>query len=226
MSKENQKNKTEEAQKVKAEANAENDTLKDGQAAEEQAAEKASSESEKKTEDSSKEESSEKTEGESKEEKEETPEEKIAKLEAENAELKDQLLRRAADFDNYRKRMIKEKQETYDYANSALLADLLDSLDNFDRTVDAAATATDPKSIADGIKMINSNLVKMLEDKYGLVGYGAEGEDFNPDEHEAIGRIEDEGAEKETLAQVYLKGYKLKDRIIRHAKVMVKVPKA
>lgn len=226
MSKENQKNETEEAQKVKAEANTENDTLKDGQAAEEQAAEKASSESEKKAEDSSKEESSEKTEGESKEEKEETPEEKIAKLEAENAELKDQLLRRAADFDNYRKRMIKEKQETYDYANSALLADLLDSLDNFDRTVDAAATATDPKSIADGIKMINSNLVKMLEDKYGLVGYGAEGEDFNPDEHEAIGRIEDEGAEKETLAQVYLKGYKLKDRIIRHAKVMVKVPKA
>lgn len=160
------------------------------------------------------------------EEKEQTPEEKIAALEAEVADLKDQLLRRAADFDNYRKRMIKEKQETYDYANSALLADLLDSLDNFDRTVDAAATATDPKSIADGIKMINSNLVKMLEDKYGLVGYGAEGDEFNPDEHEAIGRMEDDGAEKETLAQVYLKGYKLKDRVIRHAKVMVKVPKA
>ena len=226
MSKENQKNETEETQKVKAESNAENDTLKDGEAAEGGAAEKTSSESEKKAEDSSKEESSEKTEGESKEEKEETPEEKIAKLEAENADLKDQLLRRAADFDNYRKRMIKEKQETYDYANSALLADLLDSLDNFDRTVDAAATATDPKSIADGIKMINSNLVKMLEDKYGLVGYGAEGDEFNPDEHEAIGRMEDEGAEKETLAQVYLKGYKLKDRVIRHAKVMVKVPKA
>ena len=227
MSKENQKNETEETQKVKAESNAENDTLKDGEAAEGESAEKASSESEQKAEDSNSEESSENAEGESKsEEKEETPEEKIAKLEAENADLKDQLLRRAADFDNYRKRMIKEKQETYDYANSALLADLLDSLDNFDRTVDAAATATDPKSIADGIKMINSNLVKMLEDKYGLVGYGAEGEDFNPDEHEAIGRMEVEGAEQETLAQVYLKGYKLKDRIIRHAKVMVKVPKA
>ena len=227
MSKENQKKEEEETQKVQAEGNAANDTLKDGEATENQTADQASSESTNKAEDSNSEESSEKNEGESKsEEKEETPEEKIAKLEAENADLKDQLLRRAADFDNYRKRMIKEKQETYDYANSALLADLLDSLDNFDRTVDAAATATDPKSIADGIKMINSNLVKMLEDKYGLVGYGAEGEDFNPDEHEAIGRIEDEGAEKETLAQVYLKGYKLKDRIIRHAKVMVKVPKA
>ena len=227
MSKENQKNETEEIQKVKAESNAEKNTLKEGEAAEGEATEKASSESEQKAEDSNSEESSENTEGESKsEEKEETPEEKIAKLEAENADLKDQLLRRAADFDNYRKRMIKEKQETYDYANSALLADLLDSLDNFDRTVDAAATATDPKSIADGIKMINSNLVKMLEDKYGLVGYGAEGDEFNPDEHEAIGRMEDDGAEKETLAQVYLKGYKLKDRVIRHAKVMVKVPKS
>lgn len=159
-------------------------------------------------------------------EKAETPEEKLAALEKENAELKDQLLRRAADFDNYRKRMIKEKQETYDYANAALLGDLLDSLDNFDRTIDAAKDAKDAKSIADGIRMINGNLVKMLEDKYGLVGYGKEGDDFNPDEHEAIGRAEDENAEKETLAQVYLKGYKLKDKVIRHAKVMVKVPKA
>ena len=161
----------------------------------------------------------------SEEKKEETPEEKIAALEAEVADLKDQLLRRAADFDNYRKRMIKEKQETYDYANAALLSDLLDSLDNFDRTLDAAKDATDAKSIADGIRMINNNLVKMLEDKYGLCGYGSEGDEFNPDEHEAIGRMEDENADKETLDQVYLKGYKLKDRIIRHAKVMVKVPK-
>jgi len=162
----------------------------------------------------------------SEEKKELTPEEKIAALEKENADLKDQLLRRAADFDNYRKRMMKEKQDTYDYANAGLLADLLDSLDNFDRTIDAAKDAKDAKSIADGIKMINKALVKMLEDKYGLVGYGKEGDEFNPDEHEAIGRMEDEKAKKETLAQVYLKGYKLKDKVIRHAKVMVKVPKA
>ena len=161
----------------------------------------------------------------SEEKKELTPEEKIAALEKENADLKDQLLRRAADFDNYRKRMMKEKQETYDYANAGLLGDLLDSLDNFDRTIDAAKDAKDAKSIADGIKMINKALVKMLEDKYGLVGYGKEGDEFNPDEHEAIGRMEDEKAKKETLAQVYLKGYKLKDKVIRHAKVMVKVPK-
>lgn len=159
------------------------------------------------------------------EKKELTPEEKIAELEKENADLKDQLLRRAADFDNYRKRMIKEKQETFDYANANLLADLLDSLDNFDRTVDAGATATDVKSVVEGIKMVNSNLVKMLESKYGLSSYGAEGDEFDPDVHEAIGRVEEEGIEKETLKQVYLKGYKLKDKVIRNAKVMVSVPK-
>ena len=159
------------------------------------------------------------------EEKESTLEEKYAALEKENADLKDQLLRRAADFDNYRKRMIKEKAETAEYANANLLADLLESLDNFDRTVEASATATDVNSVVEGIKMINSNLVKMLEDKYGLNGYGKEGDEFNPDEHEAIGRIE-EDVEKETLKQVYLKGYKLKDKIIRNAKVMVSVPKA
>lgn len=160
----------------------------------------------------------------SQEEKELTPEEKIAELEKENADLKDQLLRRAADFDNYRKRMMKEKQETFDYANANLLSDLLDSLDNFDRTLEAADTAKDVKSVTEGIRMINKSLVKMLEDKYGLVSFGKEGDDFNPDEHEAIGRTEDEKAKKETLMQVYLKGYKLKEKIIRHAKVMVKVP--
>ncbi|MCR5613121.1 nucleotide exchange factor GrpE [Treponema sp.] len=177
------------------------------------------------------EESKDASDNETKEEVKEEPEEltdaeKIEQLTKENADLKDQLLRRAADFDNYRKRMIKEKQETFDYANANLLADLLDSLDNFDRTVEAGATATDVKSVVEGVKMVNSNLVKMLESKYGLTSYAAEGDEFDPDIHEAIGRVEEEGKDKETLKQVYLKGYKLKDKVIRNAKVMVSVPKA
>ncbi len=172
------------------------------------------------------EDSSEKTEAPAEEPKEPTPEEKIEQLEKENADLKDQLLRRAADFDNYRKRMIKEKQDTFDYANANLLADLLESLDNFDRTLEASATATDVKAIVDGIKMVNGSLVAMLENKYGLTSYAVEGDEFDPDVHEAIGRVEEEGKEKETLKQVYLKGYKLKDKVIRNAKVMVSVPKA
>ena len=153
-----------------------------------------------------------------------TAEEKIAALEKENSELKDQLLRRMADFDNYRKRMIKEKQDAYDYANTALLQDLLESLDNLERTVDAAQKANDAKAIADGVKIISSSLVGMLEGKYNLTSFGAAGDDFNPDMHEAIGSSQ-EDVEKPLLKEVYLKGYKLKDRVIRNAKVMVSMPK-
>lgn len=156
-------------------------------------------------------------------EKEPSDAEKLAALEKENADLKDQLLRRAADFDNYRKRMLKEKQDTFDYANAALLGDLLESLDNFDRTVEAAANAKDVKSIADGVKMINRNLVKMLEDKYNLVSYGKPGDAFNPDEHEAL-RSEEGTVKEPEIKEVYLKGYKLKEKVIRHAKVMVTMP--
>ena len=164
------------------------------------------------------------TESDAESEKELTPEEKIAALEAENAKLKEEVLRRAADFENYRKRAIQEKQEAFDYANTNLLKDLLESLDNFDRTVEAAATATDPKSIAEGVSMINKSLISMLENKYNLVGYGAAGDAFDPDIHEAIGKADEDVAEP-TLKAVYLKGYKLKERVIRHAKVMVSMPK-
>ena len=160
-------------------------------------------------------------EGEAKGEK--TPEERITELEKENADLKDQLLRRAADFDNYRKRMMQEKQDAFDYGNANLLKDLLDSLDNFDRTLEASKDAKDAKSIADGIKMINKSLVSMLENKYNLVAFGKEGDAFDPDLHEAIGMQEGK-VKKEELAAVYLKGYKLKDKVIRHAKVMVVKP--
>lgn len=159
------------------------------------------------------------------EEKKLSPEEKIAELEKQVEDLKNQALYKAAENDNWRKRMMQQKDEAVAYANASLLGDLLDSLDNFDRTLDAAKDAKDAKSIADGIKMVNKNLVTMLESKYGLKSFGKEGDEFNPDEHEAIGRVEDESAKNETLKQVYLKGYKLNDKIIRHAKVMVSIPK-
>ncbi|MCH5295894.1 MAG: nucleotide exchange factor GrpE, partial [Treponema sp.] len=92
----------------------------------------------------------------------------IESLTAERDDYKDKYLRSAADFQNLRKRSIQEKQEAFDYGNAALLKDLLDSLDNFDRTVEAAGSATDAKSIADGVRMINKSLVSMLEAKYNL----------------------------------------------------------
>lgn len=159
------------------------------------------------------------------EEKPKTPEERIAELEAEVKDLKTQALYKAAETDNWRKNMLKQKDDAVAYANENLLRDLLDSLDNFDRTVEAAETATDVKSIADGVKMISKSLTSLLENKYNLVPFGKEGEDFDPELHEAIGSTEGD-VDKEKLKQVYLKGYKLKDRVIRHAKVMVEKPKA
>jgi molecular chaperone GrpE len=156
---------------------------------------------------------------------EESPEQIIARLQEENAALKDQYLRKAADFDNYRKRTVREKQEAYDYANEKLLTDLVTILDNFDRALEAAPKTEEGKTDAftDGIRMINKQLTGLLESKYNLSCYGVKGEAFNHDIHEAIGKTEAPVAEP-VLAEVYLKGYMLKDRVIRPAKVMVNMP--
>lgn len=159
---------------------------------------------------------------------EQTPEQQIEALQKENAELKDQYLRKCADFDNYRKRMLREKQEAFDYANTNLLTDLIAVLDDFDRALAAGQAAKDGKEadlkpVVDGIKMINKQLRGLLEAKYNLSTYGEKGDAFDHDLHEAIASNPAPVAEP-VCAEVYLKGYKLKDRVIRPAKVMVNMP--
>lgn len=159
---------------------------------------------------------------------EETVEEKLAELEKANAELKDQYLRKCADFDNYRKRMMKEKQDAFDYANTNILTDLVAILDDFDRALAAGVESdgsakADLSPVVDGIKMINKQLRGLLEAKYNLSCYGVAGDLFDHDIHEAIAKVEGAVAEP-TLSEVYLKGYKLKERVIRPAKVMVTMP--
>ena len=154
-----------------------------------------------------------------------TSEERIAELEAQIEQMKKDALYKAAENDNWRKRMMQQKEEAVAYANESLLNDLLDSLDNFDRTLEAAKDAKEAKPIVEGITLTKKSLVSLLENKYNLVAFGQEGDDFDPEIHEAIGMQEGD-VEKEQLLQVYLKGYKLKDRVIRHAKVMVIKPKA
>jgi len=160
--------------------------------------------------------------------KEPTPEQQIADLQKENAELKDQYLRKCADFENYRKRMFREKQEAFDYANTNLLTDLIAVLDDFDRALAAGVTpegesVADLKPVVDGIKIINKQMRGLLEAKYNLSVYGEKGDLFNHDLHEAIATNQGPVAEP-ICAEVYLKGYKLKDRVIRPAKVMVQMP--
>jgi len=147
-------------------------------------------------------------------------------LEKKNAELQDQYLRKAADFDNYRKRMIREKQEAVDFANTNLLVDLVQILDDFDRAIDAGQqeSGSTVAAFADGIKIIRGQLSSMLETKYELTYYVAKGQGFDPTIHEAIGTVVSSEITEPTVAQEFVKGYRLKDRVIRLAKVMVSMP--
>ena len=151
---------------------------------------------------------------------------KIATLETKCRELQDQYLRKAADFDNYRKRMIKEKQEAIDYANTNLLSDLLQILDDFDRAIEAGKKAGEESAAAfmQGVVMIRSGLLTLLESKYGLQYYEAQGQVFNPDIHEAVATNPSAEVTEPTVGAELQKGYKLKERVLRPAKVMVLMP--
>lgn len=150
---------------------------------------------------------------------------KLASLEAKCRELQDQYLRKAADFDNYRKRMIKEKQEAIDYANTNLLSDLLQILDDFDRAIEAGKKAgEDAAAFMQGVMMIRSGLLTLLESKYGLQYYEVQGLVFNPEIHEAVATNPSAEVTEPTVGAELQKGYKLKERILRPAKVMVLMP--
>ena len=152
--------------------------------------------------------------------------EKLTSLEAKCRELQDQYLRKAADFDNYRKRMIREKQEAIDYANTNLISDLLLILDDFDRAIEAGKKAGEESAAAfmQGVVMIRNGLSSLLESKYGLQYYEVQGKVFNPDIHEAVATNPSAEVTEPTVGAELQKGYKLKERILRPAKVMVLMP--
>jgi molecular chaperone GrpE len=158
--------------------------------------------------------------------KEQTPEEKIAVLEAQIAEVKDQYLRKAAEFENFRKRMNREKQEAIDFANQSLLVDIIQILDDFERALKSAETSQDFASFYEGIGMIEKRLSSQLEHKWGLKRFDSAGERFDPNRHEAI-MMEKSGDITEPVVQEdFIKGYSLKDRVVRSAKVKVLMPES
>ena len=156
-----------------------------------------------------------------------SPEKRIEELEAICRDWQDQYLRKAADFENYRKRMIREKQEAIDYANSNLLLDLVQVLDDFDRAIDAGKTQggeSSKNAFVEGVVMIKNQMVSMLSSKYGLSYYPAKGEAFDPNLHEAVSMIQSPDVKEAVVGEELQKGYKLKERVIRHSKVMVLMP--
>jgi molecular chaperone GrpE len=153
-----------------------------------------------------------------------TPEETIIELEAQLAECRDQLLRKAAEFENFRKRMNQEKQNAIEYANQSLLLDIIPIIDDFERAITAGETSTDIKSFLEGVKMIEKRFTGQLESKWGLKRFDSAGQPFDPNTHEAL-MMEKSADVKEAIVQEDLiKGYMLKDRVIRAAKVKVLMP--
>ena len=132
-------------------------------------------------------------------------------------ELNDKVMRQMAEFENFRKRSDKEKTQMYDMGAKSILEKILPVVDNFERGLDAA---TDGDSFADGMKMIYKQLMTSLEEA-GVKEIEAEGEEFNPDYHNAVMHVEDEELGENVVVEVLQKGYMYNDTVLRHAMVKV-----
>ncbi len=135
----------------------------------------------------------------------------------------ERLLRTTADFDNFKKRAAREKIESAQYASSSLLQKLLPVLDNFEMALSAASTAKEGDKLASlqsGVAMIHQQLKSALADT-GLEEIDAAGKPFDPNIHEAISQQESKTVAEGTVLQQVRKGYRLKERLLRPATVIV-----
>ncbi|MDY3759849.1 MAG: nucleotide exchange factor GrpE [Eubacteriales bacterium] len=163
-----------------------------------------------------KKEKKEKKEAKKEEKKEENSE--AAKESEELAKAKDMFVRLAADFDNYKKRAAAEKTALRGVVVADTVQMMLPILDNLERAVDAAAEENSP--LKDGVVMV-LNQAKTSFENFGITSFGERGEKFDPEIHNAIMTCRDDELEPDTIAKVLQKGYKINDRIIRHALVQV-----
>lgn len=136
--------------------------------------------------------------------------------------LNDSFLRLQADFSNYKRRVEKDKQSIYQFANEKLVLELLDVIDNFERAFSSANEAEEKEGFYEGVVMVYKQLMEILE-KNGLEEIEAKDEKFDPNLHHAVMQEENDEYEEETVIDVFQKGYKLKDKVIRPS--MVKVAK-
>ena len=148
------------------------------------------------------------------------PETEAQKLRTELEHVRDVYLRKLAEFDNYRKRVEKERAESRQMAAEDVVRDLLPVLDNFERALQHGDS--DAGAFRQGVEMIAKQLWDTIE-RRGVVEIEAEGKIFNPEVHEAVQRVEDSGKPPGTIAFVMLKGYTCGDRLIRPALVGVAV---
>jgi molecular chaperone GrpE len=144
----------------------------------------------------------------------------LATLRREIADLRDRSMRTLADFDNFRKRTDRERQETRRYALLEPLREFLPIADNLDRALSAGGAAEDLKR---GVEMIARQMQDLLR-RFGVREVPAAGEVFNPAVHEAVARTESDTVAVPTVAEELVRGYTLHDRLLRPAMVKVAVP--
>lgn len=143
----------------------------------------------------------------------------LQKAEESISNLTDRLMRTAAEFDNFKKRSAREKDEVYSVAVCETIAKLLPVLDNLDRAVAASEDSGDAGSVLDGVKMVK----KQFEDALGDIGVApidAVGSPFDPEKHNAVMTAESEQPEN-TVLEEFMKGYVYKDKVVRHSMVKV-----
>lgn len=139
-------------------------------------------------------------------------------------QLRDQLLRKAAEFDNYRKRTEKEFVEHLQNANAKLITDLLPVLDNQDRALSTNKNSEDYKALFEslhkGSELIRQKFFDVLK-SYGLKPIEALNQEFDPEKHDAMMQMEVKNKKSNIVVEEYLKGYELNGKVIRHAQVVV-----
>ena len=147
-------------------------------------------------------------------------EEEVKKLREEIFMQKESYLRLAAEFDNYKKLMNRETDNRIRSSIENIILEMLPVLDDLDRTLAAVPEEKQSSSILDGVKMIRNNMKKTLE-KFGVHEIESVGKEFDVEYHEAMMMVKDENYPSDMVVQEHQKGYKLQDRVIRHAKVSV-----
>jgi molecular chaperone GrpE len=149
------------------------------------------------------------------------PADELADLRNERGALQDRLLRQAAEFDNYRKRIDRERRESAQYAAVDFVQDLLPVIDDFERALQTDAPGAE--SYRQGLEIIHRTLMEMLR-KRGVTPIDAVGTDFDPQVHQAVAYEEAADRREGEVMEQFTRGYRLGDKLIRPA--MVKVAKA
>ena len=138
------------------------------------------------------------------------------------AEQKDHFLRLQAEFENFRRRSLKEKQESLRFGHQNLVKDLLSAVDNLERAMEHGAqnAGAEVRGVLDGIALVHREILSAFE-KHGVSQLDAAGQIFDPAVHEAIGQIPNPDVPANTVVQVLQKGYVIHDRMVRPSRVLV-----